>query len=233
MLQPAPSLEQRPRATLLRRLGWLLLAIGVAANIWLLAVSAEQHSWRLAVLVLSPGAILLLGAWLAEKTPSLRGCLTAMALVFAMVLAFWAYVGVAVSRGTEPITDAARYETAMAESGYGRHEYLAHFPAEIPADAEDVSFYCLQDPPLGPSVWELRMTLPPARVEEIAEAARDDMAQMPQDEAAAAHAGPSREVLSELPVLRGVVRGSDRRGPVRGIGADPSTGTVIYWADRW
>ncbi|MEA3401044.1 MAG: hypothetical protein U9R79_07345, partial [Armatimonadota bacterium] len=196
--------------------------------------SAEGHSWRLAVLVLSPGAILLFGAWLAENTPSLRGCLTAMALVFALVLTFWAYVGVAVRSGAEAITDPARYEKTMAATGYGEHEYLAHFPPEIPQDAQEVSFYCLQEPLLGPSVWELRMTLPPEQVEEIAETARDDMAEIPRDEVAAAHAGPSREELNDFPVVRGVVRGGrDRHGPVWGIAADPDSGEIIYWADHW
>lgn len=99
---PATSLgmEERPRALLLRVLGTLLLIGGAGVNVWLLATQGG-FGWRLAVMLLAPGVILLFAAWLAENTPSLRGCLTLMALVFAAMAAFWAYVAVLMARAPE------------------------------------------------------------------------------------------------------------------------------------
>ncbi len=101
MIPPAyPGFEDRPRATLLRGVGALLLVAGVGANVWLL-IAHGGHGWRLAVMLLAPGAILLFTAWLAENTPSMRGCLTLFALVLAAMAAFWAYVGVAMARSPQ------------------------------------------------------------------------------------------------------------------------------------
>jgi len=94
------SMEDRPRAVLLRVLGTLLLIGGVGVNVWLLVVEGG-FGWRVAVMLLSPGVILLFAAWLAENTPSMRGCLTLLALVFAAMAAFWAYVAVLVARAPE------------------------------------------------------------------------------------------------------------------------------------
>lgn len=94
------GMEERPRATLLRVLGILLLLGGAGVNVWLLAAEGG-FGWRLAVMLLSPGVILLFAAWLAENTPSLRGCLTLMALIFAAMAAFWAYVAVLMTRAPE------------------------------------------------------------------------------------------------------------------------------------
>ncbi len=92
------SLEDRPRAVLLRALGMLLLIAGIVTNIWVGIAHASAFGLRPALLVMSPGVILLFTAWLAENTPSLRGCLTLMALVFAALAAFWAWVGVSIAR---------------------------------------------------------------------------------------------------------------------------------------
>lgn len=94
------SMEERPRAVLLRVLGTLLLLGGVGVNVWLLAASSG-FGWRVAVMLLAPGVILLVAAWLAENTPSMRGCLTWMALIFAAMAIFWAYVAVLMARAPE------------------------------------------------------------------------------------------------------------------------------------
>lgn len=104
------GMGERPRATLLRVLGVLLLLGGAAVNVWLLAVQAS-FAWRVAVMLLSPGVILLFAAWLAENTPSLHGCLTLMALVFAAMAAFWAYVAVVMARAPEEAPPASAIET--------------------------------------------------------------------------------------------------------------------------
>lgn len=94
------GVDERPRATLLRVLGTLLLIAGVGVNIWV-AATEGAHGWRLVVMLLAPGMILLFAAWLAENTPSMRGCLTLMALIIASMAAFWAYVAVLVARAPE------------------------------------------------------------------------------------------------------------------------------------
>ncbi len=92
------SFEERPRALLLRALGLLLLIAGLIVNVWVGILHAGAFGLRLALLVMSPGVILLFAAWLVENTPSLRGCLTLMALIFAAMAGFWAWVGVNMAR---------------------------------------------------------------------------------------------------------------------------------------
>jgi len=92
------SFEEHPRALLLRALGVLLLIAGVIVSIWLGIAHADAFDLRLALLIMSPAVILLFAAWLVEHTPSLRGCLTVMALIFAALAAFWAWVGVSMAR---------------------------------------------------------------------------------------------------------------------------------------
>ena len=58
-------MEERPRAVLLRVPGALLLIGGVGVNVWLLAAESG-FGWRVAVMLLAPGVILLFAAWLAE-----------------------------------------------------------------------------------------------------------------------------------------------------------------------
>lgn len=94
------SMEERPRAVLLRGLGALLLIGGAGVNVWLLATQGG-FGWRVAVMLLAPGVILLFAAWLAENTPSMRGCLTVMALSLAAIAAFWAYVAVVMARAPQ------------------------------------------------------------------------------------------------------------------------------------
>lgn len=101
MLQPAyTGLDERPRATFLRSLGTLLLLAGLALNIWLL-IAGAGIGWRLAMLVLAPGVILLFTAFLAENTPSMGGCLTVFAVLLAFMAGFWAWVGVTVALSPE------------------------------------------------------------------------------------------------------------------------------------
>lgn len=87
--------DQRPQAFLLRRLGSLFLITGLGLNVWMLT-SGENLQLRLALLVLAPGAILLFTAFLAETTPSMRGCLSVFGLLMAFMAGFWAWVGVTV-----------------------------------------------------------------------------------------------------------------------------------------
>jgi len=99
MMPPSyTSFEERPRAVLLRATGVLLLIAGLIVNVWVGIAHADAFGLRLALLVMSPGVILLFAAWLVENTPSLRGCLTLMAFVFAAMAAFWAWVGVSMAR---------------------------------------------------------------------------------------------------------------------------------------
>lgn len=103
------GMEQRPRAVLLRVLGTLLLIGGAGVNVWIVATPAG-FGWRLAVMLFAPGVILLFAAWLVENTPSLRGCLTLMALVFAAMAVFWAYVAVLMARAPEEEPPASAIE---------------------------------------------------------------------------------------------------------------------------
>ncbi len=101
MLQPGrPSLEEKPRARFLRKVGGLLLVAGLALNVSLM-VRGVDVEFRLAMLVLAPGLIMLFTAFLAENTPSMRGCLTIFAVAMAFVAAFWAWVGVSVALSPE------------------------------------------------------------------------------------------------------------------------------------
>lgn len=101
MLQPGySSLEEKPRARFLRRAGGLLLVAGLALNVSMLIRGADLE-FRLAMLVLAPGLILLFTAFLAENTPSLRGCLTLVAVGMAFIATFWAWVGVTVALSPE------------------------------------------------------------------------------------------------------------------------------------
>lgn len=148
MLQPGrPSLEEKPKATLLRRLGGLTLVAGLALNVSLTMMSRVQLDFRLAMLVLAPGLILLFTAFLAENTPSMRGCLTIFALGLAFVAGFWAWVGVSVAldpegeppavlQGEEAPTNEAESETEDAEApadDSGESDQ-ADQPEEPPAD---------------------------------------------------------------------------------------------------
>ena len=97
MLQPSyTSLNERPRAVFLRTTGMLLLVAGLTLNIWLL-VARAGIGWKLGLMILAPGLILLFAAFLAEKTPSMRGCLSVGAVLLAFMAAFWAWVGVTVA----------------------------------------------------------------------------------------------------------------------------------------
>lgn len=93
-------MQDRPRATLLRRLGGLALVGGVALNVSML-VQGTEIGLRTAMLVMAPGVILLFSAFLAENTPSMRGCLTVFGLGLAFVAGFWAWVGVSVALDPE------------------------------------------------------------------------------------------------------------------------------------
>jgi len=122
MLQPGyTSLEEKPRARFLRRVGGLLLVAGLALDISMMLMSRVDLEMRLALLVLAPGVILLFTAFLAENTPSMRGCLTLMAVVLAFVAAFWAWVGVtvALSPEDEPPAVLRQAPTNAAEEDEG------------------------------------------------------------------------------------------------------------------
>ncbi|NLO05647.1 MAG: hypothetical protein GX131_07420 [candidate division WS1 bacterium] len=95
MLAPTgPTLDQRPRAVFLRLLGFLLLIGGLVLNISLLVRIGGGYGWRLGLMLLAPGIIMLVTAWLVENTPSMRGCLTFMAVLLAALAGFWAWVGI-------------------------------------------------------------------------------------------------------------------------------------------
>ncbi len=97
MLQPTyTSIDQRPRAVFLRVTGILLLVTGLTLDIWMLIIHAGI-GWNMALMILAPGAILLFTAFLAEHTPSMRGCLSVAAVVLAFMAGFWAWVGVTVA----------------------------------------------------------------------------------------------------------------------------------------
>jgi uncharacterized membrane protein HdeD (DUF308 family) len=100
MLQPYASLNQRPRAVFLRRIGTILLLVGLTLNVWLL-ISRAEVGWRLGLMAIMPGALLLFSAFLVERTPSMRGCLTAFGLVMAFVVGFWAWAGIATALNPE------------------------------------------------------------------------------------------------------------------------------------
>ncbi len=101
MFQPHyTSIQQRPRAKILRGFGSLLLAAGIALNLWLL-ISDVALDIRLALLVIAPGGILLFTAYFAENTPSMRGCLSVFGFLLAILAVFWAWVGVTVAISPE------------------------------------------------------------------------------------------------------------------------------------
>jgi uncharacterized membrane protein HdeD (DUF308 family) len=100
MLQPYASLNQRPRAVFLRRIGTILLLVGLTLNVWLL-ISRAEVGWRLGLMAIMPGALLLFSAFLVERTPSMRGCLTAFGLMMAFVVGFWAWAGIATALNPE------------------------------------------------------------------------------------------------------------------------------------
>ncbi|MGD9496272.1 MAG: hypothetical protein AB7Y46_08175 [Armatimonadota bacterium] len=103
MIEPAHRpLFEPPRARGLRALGMLLLLAGLGANVWMLGAHSEAHGWRLAVMLLAPGLVLLIVARLVEGTPSMRCCLTLSGLILAVAAAFWAYVGVEVALAPPP-----------------------------------------------------------------------------------------------------------------------------------
>lgn len=233
MLQPAsPSLDGSPRNPLLTAGGLLLLAAGAGADMWMLAAHGGQVGWRLPVLVLAPGLILLFTEWLVRNTPSMSGCLTVVALVLAAVSGFWAFMGVAMVVKSEPVTAPERYGEIMEASRRGEREYLAHFPEQIPEDAEDVRFYHLPGFLQGVAVWELRMTLPPERVKTIVSDLPEEMEELKPEQGPRLHAGPSARELPQFPVLRATVKGGgDRHGPVHGIAADPESGEIMFWAE--
>ena len=104
MLQPTyTSIDQRPRATRLRALGTFLLMAGLTLNAWLL-IARVGIGWRLGLMVMMPGMVLLFTAFLVENTPSMRGCLIAFGFMMAFVIGFWAWAGVvmALSLTNEP-----------------------------------------------------------------------------------------------------------------------------------
>jgi len=229
MLQPGyTSLQDRPRARLLRRLGSFLLFAGLALNVWMLLTGAAV-ALRLSMLVMAPGVILLFSAFLAENTPSMRGCLSVVAVLLAFMAGFWAWVGVTVSLGTEPVIDPEAYRPTMARAGVSKSDHLAHFPTRIPEEAENVSFYYLPSVMESAEIFELRMALPPERVEEIISEASDDLAEVAPETAAALHAGPSSEDMAGFPVHRAHLP-EKQQAPAWGIAANPETGDIIYWA---
>ena len=123
MLQPgSPSLQEKPRATFLRRFGGLLLVAGLALNVSMMMMSRVQLDLRLALLVMAPGLIMLFTAFLAENTPSMRGCLTFFAVALAFVAGFWAWVGVTVAlspEGEPPAVLQGEEEAPPNEAGEG------------------------------------------------------------------------------------------------------------------
>ena len=95
MLPPAyTSIDQRPRATRLRAFGMFLMIAGMTLNAWLLIVRAGI-GWRLGLMVMMPGMVLLFTAFLVENTPSMRGCLMVFGFMMAFVIGFWAWAGIA------------------------------------------------------------------------------------------------------------------------------------------
>lgn len=119
MLRPGySSFEEKPRAVFLRRLGGLLLVAGLALDVGLL-VRGVDVDMRLAILVLSPGLILLFTAFLAENTPSLRGCLTIVSVLLAFMAGFWAWVGVTVALSPEDEPPAILREAPANEADEG------------------------------------------------------------------------------------------------------------------
>ena len=100
MIHGDTGLQDRPGAFILRRLGSLLFMIGLGLNIWMLT-TGEDLDMRLALLVLSPGFILLFAAFLVANTPSIGGCLTILAILMAFMAGFWAWVGVTVALSPE------------------------------------------------------------------------------------------------------------------------------------
>ncbi len=101
MLQPGySSFRDKPRAMFLRRAGGFLLVAGLALNVSML-LGGHDIDFRLAMLILSPGLVLIFSAFLAENTPSMRGCLSVFAVLLAFTAAFWAWVGVTVALSPE------------------------------------------------------------------------------------------------------------------------------------
>lgn len=139
MLQPARSpMEDRPRATLLRRLGGLALVAGVALNVSMLVQGAEINL-RIAMLVMAPGLILLFSAFLAENTPSMKGCLTIFALVLAFVAGFWAWVGVSVALDPEdqPPEMLREAPTNEAEDGEEQEAPVNDAPTDEDTESDE------------------------------------------------------------------------------------------------
>ncbi len=137
MLQPGySSFEEKPRAVFLRRAGGLLLVAGLALNISLM-VGGHDIDFRLGMLVLAPGLILLFCAFLAENTPSMRGCLTIFAVIFAFSAAFWAWVGVTVALDPEDEPPAVLREAPVEEAEEGDEPAEDETPANAATPAEE------------------------------------------------------------------------------------------------
>lgn len=136
MLQPGySSLEEKPKAVFLRRMGGLLLVAGLALNISLMLMGRVDLSMRLALLIMAPGLIMLFTAFLAENTPSMQGCLTMFALALAFVAGFWAWVGVSVALApADRPSEMLRGAPANEAEDVGEPE-----PEEPPDDGEDES----------------------------------------------------------------------------------------------
>ncbi|MFP4248478.1 MAG: hypothetical protein ACLFU7_02400 [Armatimonadota bacterium] len=137
MLQPGySSFQEKPRAVFLRRAGGLLLVAGLALNISMM-IGGHDIDFRLAMLVLAPGLILLFCAFLAENTPSMRGCLTVFAVIFAFSAAFWAWVGVTVALDPEDEPPAMLREAPVEETEEDDESVEDEPPANTNAPAEE------------------------------------------------------------------------------------------------
>ena len=90
----------------------------------------------------------------------------ARVLVSFLLLGFLGFCVVAQTFGpSEQITDTSRY--AEIRASFGESVLVQHFPDEIPADAENVELAYLPRFLQGGSYLQLRLKLPPRRIEDL------------------------------------------------------------------
>ncbi len=85
-------------------------------------------------MAIMPGALLLFTAFLVERTPSMRGCLTVFGVTMAFVIGFWAWAGIVTAlnpEGEPPemFRDAPTNEPAQGEDAPANEpQPTAHSP---------------------------------------------------------------------------------------------------------
>jgi hypothetical protein len=178
------------------------------------------------------------------------------AIGIVLVGGFGIYFAYSFGKALEPISNISRYQEVRRYVNEAWSHYcstlIAHFPSDIPNDARDIRFYHQHFLKGGVTI-QLRMKLPPKRIEEIQSRFRlaaklkhipggkdnsirigysPECMMLSLEDYASLMDGVSDRPFPEILVLEDASVGYDylKRGCSYGVAIDSSTSEVIYWA---